>query len=103
MKDSIGAFSDIVILNKTSTYPWFIDYERSSVQLSSDASSEETRTSVTCSVFRDFVTDWSEIAIKGGDELTAITGYRMYTGDSATSPYAKGNSNKFSMMVLDEA
>ena len=44
MKDAIGAFSDIVILNKTSTYPWFIDYERSSVQLSSDASSQDTRT-----------------------------------------------------------
>ena len=37
MKDAIGAFSDIVILNKTSTYPWFIDYERSDVQLSSRA------------------------------------------------------------------
>jgi len=27
----------------------------------------------------------------------------MYTSDSATSPYAKGNSDKFTMMVLDEA
>ena len=102
MKDSIGAFSDIVILNKTNTYPWFIDYERSSVQLSS-TESQESKTQISCAVFRDFVTDWSEIAIKGGEELEAITGYRMYTSDSATSPYAKGNSDKFTMMVLDEA
>ena len=31
MKDGIGAFDQIAILNKTSTYPWFIDYERSNV------------------------------------------------------------------------
>ena len=103
MKDSIGAFSDIVILNKTSTYPWFIDYERSSVIESSQAGTGSQRTQITCSVFRDFITDWSEIAIKGGDELTAITGYRMYTSATSTSPYAKGNSEKFMMAVLDGA
>ena len=77
MKDAIGAFSDIVILNKTSTYPWFIDYDRSSVQGSSPDGAGGQRTQITCSVFRDFITDMSEIDIKGGDELTAITGYRM--------------------------
>ena len=103
MKDGIGAFSDIVILNKTSTYPWFIDYERSNVTKISDAESEKTKMLTTCSVFRDFVTDWSEIEIKGGDEMTAVTGYRIYTDDTATGPFAKGNSNQIAMKVLDGA
>ena len=103
MKDAIGAFSDIVILNKTSTYPWFIDYERSSVIESSQEGTGAQRTQITCSVFRDFITDWSEIAIKGGDELTGITGYRIYSSATATSPGSKGYSEKFTMQVLDGA
>ena len=107
MKDGIGAFDQITILNKTSTYPWFIDYERSNVTKISVADPKpdepETKLLTTCSVFRDFVTDWSEIAIKGGDTLTALTGYRLYTDDRATSPFSKGNSNKFEMQVLDSA
>ena len=98
MKDGIGAFSDIVILNKTSTYPWFIDYERSDVTKITDANSTEdnpvTKLVTRCSVFRDFVTDWSEIEIKSGDTLTAVTGYRMYTDDTAPNAFSKGNSNK---------
>jgi len=103
MKDAIGAFSDMNILDKISTYAWFIDYERSSVTGTSQVETGDQKTQINCSVFRDFITDWSEIAIKGGDELTAITGYRMYTSDTATSPYAKGNSEKFMMQVLDGA
>lgn len=103
MKDGIGAFSDIVILNKTSTYPWFIDYERSNVTKYSDAETRDTKMMTTCSVFRDFVTDWSEIEIKGGDELTAVTGYRLYSDDTSPNPFKKGNSNKITMQVLDGA
>jgi len=104
MKDSIGSFDIIVIENKTSTYPWFIDYDRSDVHLMTvgdDPETAETRTVITCSVFRDFITDWSEIDIKGGDTLTTTTGYRMYSSDTATSPYAKGNSDRVEMTVLD--
>lgn len=104
MKDSIGSFDIIVIENKTSTYPWFIDYDRSNVVLMTvgdDPETAETKTVITCSVFRDFVTDWSEIDIKGGDTLTTTTGYRMYSSDTATSPYAKGYSNYVDMTVLD--
>ena len=103
MKDGIGAFDQITILNKTSTYPWFIDYERSNVTKMSDAETRETKLLTTCSVFRDFVTDWSEIEIKGGMTLTGTSGYRLYTDDRATSPFAKGNSSKFDMLVLDQA
>ena len=93
----------MVILDKIWTFPWFVDYSRSSVQLSSQADTGDTRTQITCSVFRDFVTNFSEIAIKGGIELTAISGYRMYASDSQITPYAKGNSEKFTMSVLDGA
>lgn len=92
MKNTIGAFNMIAILNKTSTYPWFIDYERSEVIESSSLEGEPSYL-VRCSVFRDFVTDWSEIAIKGGDELTAVTGYRMYYSDVSDVAHHKGNSN----------
>ena len=103
MKDGIGAFNEIVILNKTSTYPWFIDYERSDVKKISDAETQETKLVTSCSVFRDFVTDWSEIEIKVGDELTAVTGYRMYSSDTQTSPFSKGNSDRITLKVLEEA
>ena len=79
-----------------------MDYDRSSLQLSSTETGEQ-RTQITCSLFRDFVTDYSEISIKGGLELTAKTGYRMYTSDVAQSAYAKGNSDKFVMTILDGA
>lgn len=82
MKDGIGAFNQIVILNKTSTYPWFIDYTRSDVTKISDAETQQTKLVTTCSVFRDFVTDWSEIEIKVGDSLQAVTGYRVYSDDT---------------------
>ena len=103
IKDGIGAFNEIVILNKTSTYPWFIDYERSDVKKISDAETQQTKLVTTCSVFRDFITDWSEIEIKVGDELKAVTGYRMYSGDTQTSPFVKGNSDRISLKVMEGA
>ena len=103
MKDGTGSFEDIVIENKTSTYPWFIDYGRSDVRKISDAETRETKLQTTCSVFRDFITDWSEIEIKVGDSLKAVTGYRIYSDDTQTSPFSKGNSDRITMTVMDEA
>ena len=102
MKDAVGAFNEIVILNKTSTYPWFIDYDMSWVKIvQNEDDPNETRTQIHCAVFRDFITDWSEIEIKVGDTLKAITGYRMYSTDTSQIPYAKGNSDRFEMQVLE--
>jgi len=45
MKDAVGAFNEIVILNKTSTYPWFIDYDMSWVKIvQNEDDPNETRT-----------------------------------------------------------
>ena len=35
--------------------------------------------------------------------MTAVTGYRIYSDDTATSPFAKGNSNAIKMTVMDGA
>ena len=54
-------------------------------------------------MFRDFITDWSEIEIKVGDSLKAVTGYRVYSDDTITSPYSRGNSDRITMTVMDGA
>ena len=103
--DTVGAFTDFYnsFDEKTSTYPWFVDYERSNLYKNSDAETKETKLFTTCSVFRPFVTDWSEINLKSGDELTAITGYGIYELYSSETPSAKGSSEEFVMIVLEGA
>ena len=59
-KKTTGEFDKILITNQSSTFPWFIDYNLSKVSTDSVNSKGIT----TCTVFRDWLTDWSEIQIK---------------------------------------
>ena len=48
-------FDKLLALEKSSTYPWFIDYARSSVK------TDEEKGTTTCTIYRDFETAWTEI------------------------------------------
>ena len=50
-----GRFDKLLSTNRSSTFPWFINYRRSSATTDGDTST------MTCNIYRDFETTWSEI------------------------------------------
>ena len=54
---------------------------------------------VSCVIFRDFITDWSEIPIEIGGIVDWKAGYRVYQSDKATSPVAKGYTNYMQLQI----
>jgi len=84
---------------KTANYPWFADYERSSVKYD-----KVTKTgSVTCTMGRDLVTDYANIDLKGGVELVWHSGYRVYFNKDSKQPIAKGFKQDMKLVVADGA
>ena len=54
-KNAVGRFDKLMVNEKSSTYPWFLDYKRSSV------TTEEESGTQTCTIYRDFETAWTDI------------------------------------------
>ena len=86
ISEAVGEFDKIVPYDSTTTFPWFIDYGKSQVTYDP----ETDNVSVSCVLFRDFTTDWSDIPLELENTIDWIAGYRVYSSDEATSPQAKG-------------
>ena len=92
-----GRFDKLLADNRSSTFPWFINYRRSSA-----TTSEKTGTT-TCNIYRDFETTWSEIQIKMGRELTIDFGYFVYDSQKDLTTDIKGYEKGYKLVVLDHA
>ena len=95
-KDATGRFDKLLADNKSNTFPWFINYRRSKV------TTGQTNT-MTCNVYRDFETTWTEIQLHGGKELTMNLGYYVYPNQNELSTTTKGSITDYKLKVLDAA
>ena len=96
-QEAVGKFDKLLKLEKSSTYPWFIDYKRSSVTIS------ETSGTQTCALYRDWETAWTEIQLKTGTEITMNMGYFMYENKDLLSTNNYGWTENLKLTVLDSA
>jgi len=56
LKNASGSrFDKLLAINKSTTFPWFLNYAKSSV------ATQETKGTQTCTLYRDFKTNWTEI------------------------------------------
>lgn len=93
LKEAVGEFDVIANIDKSSTFPWFLDLEKSKLEVTDDTIRME------CVLFRDFITDWSEIPITMDTIIDWHSGYRVYSNDEATSPVAKGYAENLKMEI----
>jgi hypothetical protein len=95
IKEATGAFDAIVPFDSSTTFPWFLDYDRSSVIVNEEAQSIQVK----LILFRDFTTDWSEIPIEAEKEIDWLVGYRVYPTHKANSPLARGYADDMKILV----
>ncbi len=92
-----GRFDKLLANNKSNTFPWFINYRRSSVTTTEDLGTN------TCNIYRDFETTWTEIQLRNGSELTMTLGYAVYENQNDISTEVKGYVEDYKLKVLDTA
>ena len=95
IKDAVGEFDEIIPFDQSTTFPWFIDYSKSGVTINEETGDVKVR----CVLFRDFITDWTEIPIAIDDTIDWLVGYRVYSTDGADSPQAKGYADGLQMTI----
>ena len=67
-------FDKMLASDKSNTYPWFLRYEKMGIVYDTKAKVYEQ----TCVVYRDFETSWTEIQLKGGQEIDMHIGYYVF-------------------------
>ena len=95
LKDATGNYDRINYFDQSSTHPWFFKAKKTSFTRFDDDT-----VVLRVTLYRPFVTEWSDIPIKIGDTIDWMAGYRVYANDEATSPQAKGYADDLKMQIL---
>lgn len=73
-----------------------MDYKRSSV-----VTTDDDKSTTTCTMYRDFETPWTDIPFKAGTAMNYHAGYNVFTTKNSLNTFVSGHAKELQITVLE--